>query len=670
MAAAVESNLQEALRHAQHLLSADPALALNQSDEILRVVADQPNALMLRGLALRSLGRREEALATLNHLVRQRPDWAAAWMEWGHLHFSSGALDAAEHSYRKAIELQNALPGAWEGLGNCRLLRGDESGAQEAFEQQLRHALRDRELLVAADALARNELPVAERLLKSYLLQHPTNAPALRMLAEVAARLGRQEDSLQLLERCLELAPGFHEARLHRVLMLNRSNRADSALAELRILLEHAPHHLAYRNLRAVLLGQIGEYEQAIAQYRDVLSDHSTHPQIWLSLAHALKTAGQTDEAITAYREAIRLQPDFGDAYWSLANLKTFRFSEDDVARMRAHLRRTDLRDEDRLHFEFALGKAMEDDAEHEAAFTHYAAGNALRRKQIRYSADENHQRVQRSIQVLDREFFAARRGWGHDSAEPIFIVGMPRAGSTLIEQILASHSQVEGTMELPELLAITRHLRLKADKRLNTAYVELLPRLDAEEVHALAQRYLDNTRIHRKAGKPRFIDKMPNNFAHVGLIHLLFPNATIIDARRHPMACCFSVFKQHFARGQHFAYDLVDMGRYYADYVRLMAHYDSVLPGRMLRVFNEALIEDGEEGIRNLLSRSNLDFEEGCLRFHENARPVRTASSEQVRRPLNRDGMDQWRPYASWLGPLQDTLGDIAERYPEVPPL
>ncbi len=411
-------------------------------------------------------------------------------------------------------------------------------------------------------------------------------------------------------------------------------------------------------NLKAAVLCRTGDYEPAIAIYDMLLAAHPEHAQVWLSQGHALKTAGQTARAIDAYRRCIAIDPDFGEAYWSLANLKTFRFDDDEIACMERVLARRDLSAEHRLHFAFALGKALEDRAEYQASFAHYASGNALRLARSPYDANDTSARLARVRETYTREFFAEREGAGFDAPDPIFIVGLPRAGSTLIEQILASHPHVEGTMELPEIIAITRTLREGATSRGPGAYHEPLARMGRDELRALGEQYIERTRVHRKLGRAFFIDKMPNNFAHVGLIHLVLPNAKIIDARRHPLACCFSGFRQHFARGQNFSYSLEDLGRYYRDYVALMAHFDDVLPGRVHRVVYETLVDDTETEVRRMLDYCGLPFDAACLRFFDNERPVRTASSEQVRQPIYRDGVDQWRHFEPWLDPLKDALG------------
>ena len=418
----------------------------------------------------------------------------------------------------------------------------------------------------------------------------------------------------------------------------------------------------AHRNLRAAALGRVGGYQEAITLYRDVLERHPGQPKIWMSLAHLLKTVGEQDEAIAAYRHAIELQPSLGEVWWSLANLKTVDFADADIAAMEAALDDAALGDDDRLHLHFALGKAHEDRQDADQAWHHYAGGNAMRSAQLDHDPSRTTRLVDRSIALLTADFFAAREGQGCAASDPIFILGMPRAGSTLIEQILASHSQVEGTMELPDIIALARRLSDEG------SYPGSLGELDAEALKALGQEYLDRTRIQRSQGTPFFIDKMPNNWIHAGFIRLILPNAKIIDARRHPLDCGFSNFKQHFARGQAFSYDLTHIGQFYADYVRMMAHLDAAQPGKIHRVIHERLVENPEAEVRALLAYCGLEWEDACLRFHETKRPVRTASSEQVRQPLSRAGFDRWKPFDDWLAPLKKALGTALDHWDDAP--
>jgi Flp pilus assembly protein TadD len=660
MSAEPTASLEIALAHAARLLASDPALAAEQATEILRVVGDHPLALLLLGASHCACGEANKAIGILDPLAAAHPQWAQAQLELGIALGHAGRGGEALVALRRAVALKPDLPRAWLVLADHLNAVGDAQAADAAYASHIRYSTADPKLLAAATALCEQRIPEAEAQLREHLRQAPTDVAAIRMLAEIAARLGRDDDAEVLLARCLELAPGFHAARQNHALVLNRCNRYQEAQAEIQALLAIEPTNPGYRNLNAVILCRLGDYTQAIALYDGILCEYPRHAKIWMSYGHALKTAGLQDRAIAAYRRSIELDPGFGEAYWSLANLKTFRFDAADIVAMRGQLSRTELDGEHRLHFEFALGKALEDECEYAASFQHYGQGNALRRSLVPYSADENHVRVERAKQLYTREFFEQRAGCGSDAPDPIFIVGLPRAGSTLIEQILSSHSMVEGTMELPEIIALTRQLRGLADAPRSTPYHDVLATLDPEGLRALGEQYLERTRIHRKRGAPLFIDKMPNNFAHIGLIHLALPNAKIIDARRHPLACCLSAFKQHFARGQNFSYDLEDLGRYYRDYVGLMAHFDDVLPGRVHRVAYEDMVADTQAQVRSLLAYCGLPFEEQCLRFFENPRAVRTASSEQVRKPIYREGLDHWRHYEPWLGPLKSALGPL----------
>jgi tetratricopeptide (TPR) repeat protein len=570
---------------------------------------------------------------------------------------------------REALRRDPRNPDALRALGAALRASGAEEEAEEAELAAIRASVRDPELVRAAQALLDNELAVAEHILRPRLKAKPTDVAAIRMMAELAARLGRLSDAENLLRRALELAPAFASARANLATVLYKQNRPAEVIAELDRLLGGDPDNAAHRNLKAAALGRIGGYEEAIALYESVLERHPAQPKVWMSYGHVLKTVGRQQDSIAAYRRAIGFAPTLGEVWWSLANLKTVKLGDDDIAALSAALAQPGLSDDDALHLHFALGKALEDAGRHEQSFAHYAEGNRLRRAMIDYDPDEISDHVSRSEALFTSAFFSARRGGGCEAPDPIFILGMPRAGSTLIEQILASHPMIEGTMELPDIPALAKRLggrKLRSDPSL---YPECLADASSEELRALGEEYLERTRVQRKTDRPLFIDKMPNNWAHVGLIHLILPNAKIVDAQRHPLGCCFSNFKQHFARGQGFTYDQAELGRYYADYVRLMRHFDEALPGRLHRVFYERMIEDPETEVRGLLDYVGVPFDPACLRFYENDRAVRTASSEQVRRPINREGLDQWQPFEPWLGPLKESLGEVLACYPQVPP-
>jgi tetratricopeptide (TPR) repeat protein len=663
-----------ALAHAARLLERDAALAAEQAGEILKAVPGHPHARLILGAARRIAGQTQLALDVLEPLAREQPRSPPAHLELAMARSAAGRGDDAMESLRRTIQLKPDSAEAWRLLADQLDAAGDSSAADQARARYLKSATKDPRLMDAAAALVENELPLAEARLRSHLAGHPTDIAALRMLAEVAARLRRYADAQVLLERCLELAPSFDAARQNYATVLNRQGHAAAALAQAERLLAKEPRNPGYLNLKAAILAHLGDYAESIGAYEAVLKVFSRQPKIWMSYGHSLRTAGRRDDSVAAYRRAIELQPTLGEAYWSLANLKTFRFSDADLPAIRRALEREDLSDEDRLHFEFSLGKALEDQACYEESFVHYAAGNAIGRRQNPYSADENSRFVRRSKALFGADFFASRAAAGASAADPIFIVGLPRAGSTLIEQILSSHTAVEGTMELPDLALIARELagRIEPGGRERQAdeapFFEAVNALTHEQLRSLGERYLASTRVHRKTGAPFFIDKAPNNWLYAGLIHLILPNAKIIDARRHPLGCCWSAFKQHFARGQAFSYGLADLGRYYCDYVELMAHAEAVLPGRIHRVHYESMVENTEAEVRRLLDHCGLPFEEGCLRFYENERAVRTASSEQVRQPIFREGMDHWRHYEGRLGPLKEALGPVLECYPSVP--
>jgi tetratricopeptide (TPR) repeat protein len=532
-------------------------------------------------------------------------------------------------------------------------------------EGRLEAAKHHPQLMQAALALGDNDLPTAEQLLRDFLKKKPTDVAAIRMLGELATRLGRYADAGHLLSRCLELAPDFTLARYNLALVLHRQNESGAALQQLEVLLRHDAGNPSYLNMKAAVLVRIGDYAQAIGLYDTLLQIDPNQPKGWMSYGHALKTVGRQADSITAYQHSLQLEPSLGEAWWSLANLKTFRFEPSDIETMQTQIDSDTLSEEDRFHLHFALGKALEDAAQYETSFRHYAAGNAQRRTMIDYSADRTSATVERMISLFTPAFLQSRAGDGHSAADPIFILGLPRSGSTLIEQILASHSQVEGTMELPDIISMVQRVRGDEGKHNPAVFAETLAGLSAAQREELGAEYIARTRVQRKTTAPFFIDKMPNNWIHAGFIHLILPNAKIIDARRHPLGCCFSGYKQHFARGQNFSYDLNDIGRYYADYVQFMAHLDKVLPGRIHRVFYEQMVDHTEIEIRRLLDYCGLAFEPACLSFYKTQRAVRTASSEQVRQPIFKSAVEHWQQYEAWLGPLKSALGPALKHYP-----
>lgn len=534
-------------------------------------------------------------------------------------------------------------------------------------QKSIRQAVRNPQMIAAALALYDGRLHEAEPLLKARLKQNPFDVAAIRMLAELAGRIGRTSDAENLLRRAIELAPAFAPARSNLALLLYRQGRHVESIAELDQLLGDRDDDYAAANLKAAAASRIGEYGDAVQLYERVLAHNPASEKIWHSYGHVLRTIGRLDESVAAYRKALAIRPGFGESWWSLANLKTVRFGDDDVAAMQVQLAHDDLTDDDRVHIDFALGKAFEDAKNWPASFAHYSAANRRHRATLDYDAAEQSALVDSHVALFASGLFDVAGPGGTDAPDPIFILGMPRAGSTLVEQILASHSAIEGTQELHDIGMMSQRLATRVAGSDAPGYPDVLAQLTPDVRRRLGDEYLERTQIYRKTDRPLFVDKMPNNWMHVGLIHLILPNAKIIDARRHPLDCCFSNFKQRYARGQSFSYDLTDVGHYYADYVRYMDAVDAALPGRVHRVIHEHLVADPETEIRALLGYLGVPFEENCLRFWQNDRAVQTPSAEQVRRPINRDGMDRWRHYGEWLRPLENALGVIIEAYPQV---
>ena len=662
------SSIGDAIKNTHYLLKTDPILAVEQASEILKIFPKYTPAQLLLATAHRHCGKLNEALELTENVLLEQPNMVAAHYEYAQLMGEMRRGGDAIMSLRKVLDLVPDHPNAWRLLADHLVASGDSVGGDEAYNRHIKSSVTDLSLREAASAMVSDQIPKAESILKEYLKTAPTDIAAIRMLAEEAVRCGKNNEAERLLQRCLELAPSFMAARFYYATLMHRMNKSVSALREIEILLDQSPNNPSYRNLLAVILSRVGDYNRSSETYDQLLKEYPDNAKIWLSYGHVLKTQGRQEDCIRAYRNSIDRNPKFGEAYWSLANLKIFRFSQKDFTEMHTQLKCDDLEHEDRVQFEFALGKAAEDARDYDASFKHYYSGNKLHKSRIRYDAQGNHTRVNRIKSGFDADFFHRRRGVGCASAAPIFIVGMPRSGSTLLEQILASHSMVEGTTELPDMISMALDLAGESGVGEFESYSSVLAQKTDAELRELGNQYIERTRVHRKTDKPFFIDKMPNNFLHIGLIHLILPNSKIIDARRHPLGCCLSNFKQYYARGQNFSYDLTDIGQFYSDYVDLMAHYDNVLPKRIFRVFYENTVADTESQVRKLLAHCNLQFEPACLRFFETKRGVRTASSEQVRQPIYRQGTEQWTNYDTWLDPLKSALGSVLKSYPDVP--
>jgi tetratricopeptide (TPR) repeat protein len=619
---------------------------------------------LFSAFALRHLGRIDAALRCLTELEQRHPEFSRLYEERGQCYVAMRQAQPAIEAFLAAVNRNNALPASWGMLEGLYRMSGDEANALTAASHVAILRKLPREVVTATAMFMDKDLDGAEPLIRSFLLQHGDHIEAMRLLARIGMARKVFDDAALLLAAVLELAPDYRLARAEYAETLIELHRYTEAREQLDWLIREEPEsRLRLQGLYATACVGLGEHERAITLYRALLGGAPADADVHLSIAHAQKTLGRGEEAIESYRRAAQSRRDFGDAYWSLANLKTYRFTSEELARLRELTADPAVAAVDRVHALFALAKALEDQGDYAQSFRYYEQGNALKRAESQYAPQIIENNTRQQIEVCTSEFFAARAGWGVASGEPIFIVGLPRSGSTLIEQILASHSQVEGTQELPTVQQIVATLRGRDPDPSNPRYPRILVDLSAEELQALGQRYRAGAQVYR-SGKPFFIDKMPNNFRHLGLIRLLLPNARIIDARREPMACCFSNLKQLFANGQEFTYSVADIARYYRTYLELMRHWDRVLPGWVLRVQHEDVVEDLEGSVRRILGFCGLEFEPQCIEFHKTVRSVRTASSEQVRRPLNRDGVDQWRNFEPWLAPLRDALGDAVDNY------
>ncbi|GGC34298.1 hypothetical protein GCM10011371_22030 [Novosphingobium marinum] len=634
----------------------DDALALAVA--LLGSSPDDAEALYLAAVAARYLRDFDAAAGFLARLKSASPEYGRAWQEHGHLARARGRRDEALAAYGAACRYNPALEASWRAQAELLSGTGRDSEARAATAQAERLRTMPRELLAVTNHLHEGRPLRAEEICRHYLRRNPRDTEAMRLLAEIGKRLGVLDDAEFLLESAVSFEPDNAQLRLDYIQVLRARQKFARALEEAERLCESDPGNPLFQSHLAIEAMQTGDYDRAFELFDAVLEKLPRDPATLTSRGHALKTAGRRDEAVASYRSALDVAPAHGDTWYALANLKTYRFEDAELELMRGQVERGDLGFMDRVHISFALAKAYEDRKDFAQSFRFYEDGNRLKRRQSGYDADRMSAELARQAQVCTRDLFEEKSGAGEPSPDPIFILGLPRAGSTLLEQILASHSQVDGTLELPDILALAH--RLRGRKAGASQYPDILRDLPPGKLAEMGRQYIENTRIHRQ-GAPFFIDKMPNNFRHIGLIHLILPNARIIDARRAPMDCCFSGFKQLFAEGQEFTYGLTEIGRYYRDYVQLMGHWDRVLPGRVLRVRHEDVLDDLEGQVRRMLDYLDLPFEERCLEFHRTERAVRTASSEQVRQPLNRSGMDAWKPFEPWLGDLREALGDLA---------
>ncbi len=637
--------------------------ALAAAKTIALLEPENRDVLYIRAVSHRCLNDIPAAIADLQTLEVHHPRFSRLYQERGHCYVLLKDAPRAIGAYLIAVNMNPALPVSWARLERLYRMTGEHDNRANAAAHVATLGALPQEVVNATSLFLEGDLAPAEQMVRAYLLKHGDHIEAMRLLARIGIARKVFDDAEILLKAVLERAPNYTLARFEYAKVLLDRHKHQSAREQLEILLKIDPNDRQYRTLCAATCVGLGEHAKAIILYRKLLADAPRAAELHLSLAHSLKTLGKRDESIASYHAAAAIRSNFGDAYWSLANLKTYRFSDREIETMRAEETALRIPEIDRYHLCFALGKALEDRTQYEESFRYYERGNLLKATETQYRPEAIELNTRLQIQTCTREFFERLANVGDKSAAPIFIVGLPRSGSTLIEQILASHSQVEGTQELAEIPRIAAKLQGRASDLTNPQYPAILSTLDPDEFQKLGETYLRNTLAYR-SGSAHFIDKMPNNFRHIGLIHLILPNARIIDARREPMACCFSNLKQLFASGQEFTYSIADIARYYRTYLDLMQHWNTVLPGKVLRVLHEDVVDDLESNIHRILDFCGLDFEPACIDFHKSKRSVRTASSEQVRQPIFREGLDQWKHYEPWLGPLRDALGDALTRF------
>jgi len=619
--------------------------------------------------SLRLEHRVPEALAILAALEALHPRFSRLYQERGQCHVVLGDALSAIAALREAVRLNPTLPASWDMLEQLHRMRGDAAQAATAGRHLATLKQLPAEVVAANSLFADGDLPPAENVIRDYLVKDGANVGALRLLARIRLARDAPEEAESLLEAVLERAPDYHAARLDYAMVLLQRQKPLRARQEAETLLSQDSDNRDYLKQYGAACVALGDHEPMIDLYGRLLAGQACSAaevaDLRLWRANALKVTGRSQEAIADYQASLAARPDNGVAWFSLANLKIYRFTDDEVARMQTAEAQPALQEMDRVYLCFALGKALEDRGDHAASWRYYARGNGVRRVASRHRPEAAEACAVRMKRVFTPAFFADRAGWGVDDPAPIFILGLPRSGSTLIEQILASHSQVEGTQELTQIGRYAVELCGRDPDCDLPQDPEAFARLTARDVRALGERFLAETRTYRRLGRPFFIDKMPNNFWHIGLIQLMLPRSTIIDVRREPMACGFGNLKQLFGTANHeFTYGVEDIARHYRTYLDLMWHWDAVLPGRALRVHYEDVVEDLGGGVRRMLAHCALPFEPTCLAFHETRRSVRTPSSEQVRRPLGREGLDQWRHYEPWLAPLRDALGDALSGY------
>ena len=621
-------------------------------------------SLHLLGAALLYQGKVHEAIEVLQRAIALRPDFWQARTDLARAYRAAERRDEAREELKRVVAAAPLLEGAWLAYGDVLVELEKYPDAKYAYECARLADPQVRRIDEAREALSADDHKTAEAIFRDVLRADPAHVAALCGLAAVSLTASRPQDAVRLLKHAQKQSvhlPLTRRGLSQALLALGALPEAESTVRGLLNMEGENPNNWM---LLGTVYTRLMRQEDALAAFEEAARLNPGEVRLRLSVGHLNKTLGRRSECEHAYKRCLDMSPGFGEAYWSLADLKNYLFSDAEIASMQSLLKGEDGDDEDQAHLHFALGRAFEHRKDYPRAFEHYATGNRRRRKTVPFDIAAFENKTRRVRECFDPEFFASRAGSGYPDSSPIFIVGLPRSGSTLVEQILASHSCIEGTFELPNLLTIVREFD-HADA-VHDAYPEIVRTASPEHLGNLGRRYIEETRALRGA-RPHFIDKMPNNFSHVGLIQAILPRAVVIDVRRHPMDACFSTYKQHFAEGQSFSYDLEDLGRYYRCYLSLMDHWDAVLPGKVLRLQYEHLIREPEAQIRRLLMHCSLPFEPACLAFHETKRSVRTASAEQVRQPLYTSGVGYWRHFEAQLAPLRRALAESLDRFSEI---
>ena len=629
------------------------------ASSILKNVPENQDALYLVAVCARYERKYDLASHHLNNLKSVAPDYGRAFQEEGHLYLALNKTTEALRAFRQATRHNPALVASWKAIIKLSTQMSRRKEAEDASNQLSRIEDLPTELLAVTNHISEGRILKAEEIARRFLQRNPKHVEGMRLLADIGTRLGVHEDSEFLLESALLIEPSNVQVRIDYVQVLRKRQKFALALEQATVLLEQNPESPIFQSVYAIESMQSGNYENALEYFDKILVKLPNDPITLTSKGHALKTMGNTELAVESYRAAIKSDPLHGDAWYSLANLKTYRFSEQELQSLLEIQSSEQLSFMSRVYIAFALGKAAEDRKDFDTAFVNYDLGNTLKRKQTRYTTEQMLGEFAAQRKHCTTELFHKHAGSGYSAPDPIFIVGLPRAGSTLIEQILASHSEVDGTLELPNILSLAHRLRGREYTSDPERYPRILNEMSSEELSSLGKEYIETTRVHR-SGASLFTDKMPNNFRHIGLIHLILPNAKIIDARRNAMDCSWSCYKQLFAEGQEFTYGLEDIAEYYKGYVDLMEHWNAVLPnGKILHVQHESLLDNFESTVMQILDYCGLKFEQSCVEFYKSDRAVRTASSEQVRQPLNRSGQGQWRSFEPHLSALKLALGE-----------